>query len=437
MVIDSIESYLIEIMESAAKRESVQEDIPEISREELKLHLHDGSLTIVDVLPAESYATAHIPGALSIPLEVVATRAPELLRDHAAEIVVYCGKLTCDRSEQALEQLQKLGYSNVRDYRAGIADWVESGEATESAASDPKTAAETLDAAATVDGPSLTVSSTGEAGRVPARVSQMRRLDNSVLGFVQQQSTLQLFLTWIVMILLCGAGYWLIGVAGDRSLVEAGAPIGTDLKGLVSAIYFSFVTATSVGYGDVLPIGFARAIAVAEAVSALLIFGAVVAKFVSHRQEELVSEIHRVTFEERLDRIETNLHMVISELLSITAMSETNAPLNRITTRLESAVILFSGELRTTRDLLYQPRLMVEEGVMAAILATLASAMNVLAELLALLPPEFSRSQPLTITLERVTGLAAEICGECVPHSYTPRLVFWMDRIQATAKRIK
>jgi rhodanese-related sulfurtransferase len=217
-------------MESAAKRESVQEDIPEISREELKRHLHDGSLTIVDVLPAESYATAHIPGALSIPLEVVATRAPELLRDHAAEIVVYCGKLTCDRSEQALEQLQKLGYSNVRDYRAGIADWVESGEATESAASDPKTAAETLDAAATVDGPSLTVSSTGEAGRVPARVSQMRRLDNSVLGFVQQQSTLQLFLTWIVMILLCGAGYWLIGVAGDRSLVEAGAPIGTDLK---------------------------------------------------------------------------------------------------------------------------------------------------------------------------------------------------------------
>ncbi len=135
-------------------------------------------------------------------------------------------------------------------------------------------------------------------------------------------------------------------------------------------------------------------IAVAEAITALLIFGAVVAKFVSHRQEELVSEIHRVTFEDRLDRIETNLHMVISELLAITAMTETKAPLNRINTRLESAVILFSGELRTTRDLLYQPRLLVEEGVLAAILATLASAMNVLAELLTLMPPEFARSQP-------------------------------------------
>ena len=420
-------------MDSEAKSEAGLADIPEISREELKRRLHDGSLTIVDVLPAESYAAAHVPGALSIPLELVASRAPELLPDRAAEIVVYCGKLTCDRSEQALEQLHQLGYSNVRDYRAGIADWVESGEATESA---PE-AAPDPEAAEVLAGPPLGISSAGEAGRVPARVSQMGEWDKSVLGFVQRQSTLQLFLTWIVMILLCGAGYWLIGVAGHRGLVEAGRPVGADFKGLVSAIYFSFVTATSVGYGDVLPIGYARAIAVAEAVSALLIFGAVIAKFVSHRQEELVSEIHRVTFEERLDRVQTNLHMVLSELLSITAMCETHAPLNRITTRLESAIILFLGESRTTRDLLYQPRLMVEEGVLAAILATLASTMNVLAELLEQMPPEFSRTQTLTITLGRLTGLAQEICGECVPHTYTPRLIFWMDRIQATALRIK
>jgi hypothetical protein len=248
---------------------------------------------------------------------------------------------------------------------------------------------------------------------------------------------LQLFLIWIGAILLSGLAYWFGALLGEHGLVEAGRPVGADLKGFATALYFSFVTATSIGYGDVLPLGGARVIAIAEAIAALLIFGAVVAKFVSHRQEELVSEIHRVTFEERLDRIETNLHMVISELLSITDMCEAKAPLNRITTRLESAVILFLGELRTTRDLLYQPRLMVEEGVLAGILATLDSAMNVLADLLTLLPPEFTRSQPLTITLDRSIGLAKEICSECVPHSYTPRLVFWMDHIQATALRIK
>jgi Ion channel len=265
----------------------------------------------------------------------------------------------------------------------------------------------------------------------------MRRLDNSVLDLVQRRSTLQLFLIWIGTILLSGIAYWLGALMGEHGLVEGGLPVGADLKGFASALYFSFVTATSIGYGDIVPVGGARVIAVAEGIAALLVFGAVVAKFVSHRQEELVSEIHRVTFEERLARVETNLHMVISEILSITASCEAKAPLNRISTRLESAGLLFLGELRTTRDLLYQPRLVVEEGVLAAILATLASALSVLADLLACLPPEFARSQPLTITLNRLTGLAEEICGECVPHTYTPRLVFWMDRIQATARRIK
>ena len=330
--------------------------------------------------------------------------------------------------------LNELGYSNVRDYRGGIADWVEAGGPTESA---PQPASEPSAATDMPAGPPLAVSSSGDAGRGPARLSRMGRWDKSVLGLVERRSTLQLFLIWIGTILLSGACYWLGALMGDHGLVEAGRPVAADLNGFASAIYFSFVTATSIGYGDIVPVGGARVIAVAEAITALLVFGAVVAKFVSHRQEGLVTEIHRVTFEERLDRVETNLHMVISELLSINSMCEAKAPVNRVSTRLESAALLFLGELRTTRDLLYQPRLMVEEGVLGAILATLASALSVLADLLACLPPDFSRSQPLSIALERLTALAEDICGECVPHSYTPRLVFWMDRIQATARRIK
>ena len=152
-------------------------------------------------------------------------------------------------------------------------------------------------------GPPLTVSSTGELGRAPARVSQMRRFDKSFLDMVHQRSTLQLFLIWIGMILLSGIAYWLGALVGEHGLVEVGRPVGANLKGFASALYFSFVTATSIGYGDVVPIGGARVFAVTEAIIGLLIFGAVVAKFVSHRQDELVSEIHRITFDERLDRV--------------------------------------------------------------------------------------------------------------------------------------
>jgi hypothetical protein len=291
---------------------------------------------------------------------------------------------------------------------------------------------------AVLAGPPLTISPDGAIGRAPARVAAMGSFDRSFLDLVQQRSTLQLFLIWIAMILLSGFAYWLGALMGDHGLVEAGHPVAADLKGFLSAIYFAFVTATSVGYGDIVPIGGARVIAVSEAIAALLIFGAVVAKFVSHRQDVLVSEIHRITFEERLDRVQTNLHMVISEMLSITEMREApNPPLNRIRSRLQSSSIVFQGELRTTHDLLYQPRLIIEEGVLSAILASVSSALDAMSELLANLPPEFVRSQLLDISLENIARIAREICSECVPHTYTPRLVFWMDRIHETADRIK
>jgi rhodanese-related sulfurtransferase len=69
-------------------------DIREISREELRRRLHDPSLKIVDVLPHASYVEAHIPGALSLPVEQIDAHARELLPDPAAEIAVYCSKFT-------------------------------------------------------------------------------------------------------------------------------------------------------------------------------------------------------------------------------------------------------------------------------------------------------------------------------------------------------
>ncbi len=337
-------------------------------------------------------------------------------------------------SERAVALLRQLGYRNVRDYAGGLEDWVRSGEALETS---PANSAQRGPLAVSI-APGLQIAADGEIGRLPARLAQNRRWSDSAVEFAEHLSTLQLFLLWISMIAACGLGFWIGAVVGEHGLIEAGKPVGSDLAGLASALYFSFVTATSVGYGDIVPVGAARAIAIAEAITALLIFGAVVAKFVSHRQDQLVEDIYRVTFDDRLDRVQSNLHVVISELLALTSICENPAlPLHRVSARLDSAVLLFLGELRTTHDLLYQPRLLVEEGVLSSILANLASALDVLAELLGCLPAGFVRSQPLQIGLVNLTRLAQDICGTCVPHEYTPRLVFWMDRIQETARKIR
>ena len=70
------------------------EDAPEISREELARRLRDPALVVVDVLPKESWAAAHIPGARSLPVADIPTRARTVLPDPAAEIAVYCGRFT-------------------------------------------------------------------------------------------------------------------------------------------------------------------------------------------------------------------------------------------------------------------------------------------------------------------------------------------------------
>ena len=68
--------------------------VSEISREEIQRRLNDASLTVVDVLPESSYAAAHIPGAINLPLEAIGGRARELLPEFDAEIAVYCAQFT-------------------------------------------------------------------------------------------------------------------------------------------------------------------------------------------------------------------------------------------------------------------------------------------------------------------------------------------------------
>ena len=77
--------------EMAVPIEAPAPAIPEISRDELSRRLGDDRLAVVDVLPAASYASAHLPGALSLPLANIGTRARRLLPDLHQEIAVYCG----------------------------------------------------------------------------------------------------------------------------------------------------------------------------------------------------------------------------------------------------------------------------------------------------------------------------------------------------------
>jgi hypothetical protein len=336
--------------------------------------------------------------------------------------------------------LQQIGYANVRHYHGGIADWKEAGLRVESA---PAVAGASRIAPTAPRSAAQSAAEQSSAVRARRAIvghptpARSRNWGSAMLDFIEALSPGQIFVIWLGMVLTCGGLYWVTGVTGRPGLVDSGRPIAGTLSGLLSAIYFSFVTTTSVGYGDVLPIGPVRILSIFEAVTGLLIFGALVAKFVSRRQDELVRDIYNVTFEGRLDRVQTNLHLVLSELQSIAMMCDDGAfQPERVAARLESAVLVFGGELRAIHALLYSPQRAPEEAVLEAILVALASALRTLSDVLTCLPSALERPPALQSALGMICALAEDICAECVPQVYAPTLTTWMDRVQETARKI-
>jgi hypothetical protein len=248
-----------------------------------------------------------------------------------------------------------------------------------------------------------------------------------------------LFRLWIEIVLLCGVAYWALVWIDPSALVTGGAGIGTGVHGFFSALYFSAVTATSVGYGDIVPTGMARVLAIAESIAGLILFGCVVSKFVSRRQETLIGEIHRIAFEERLGRVRTNLLLVRAELQATARLCEGQemAPREALA-RVESAAMVFVGELHSVHDLLYRPQETPEEAVLEVILAGLTSVFREFLELLICVKAQrAARSAVLASSIAAMSRLARDICGDCVPRQFAPSLRMWMDEIQRLAGNLE
>ena len=308
-----------------------------------------------------------------------------------------------------------MGYRNLRYYSGGMADWIENGGPVEKveAAAAPRS---------------------GQNTQAPISPSSSW---SSFLDLLASWSLERLVGFWLGMILVFGLVYWVAGISMGWGLQAGNIAVKPDFEGLGTAIYFSFVTALSIGYGDVIPLGALRILAVAEGIAGLLIFGCVISKLVSRRQEELIAEIHRTTFEDRLDRVRTNLHLVFSDLGAVQQLqAEQGALPGQVLRRLESTVRVFRGELQTVHDILYRSQVVPDEEALESLLANLVICLQSLVELNGSRPGNGGQSDALDRGLNAIGNLAREICGECVPRTYAPQLKESMDQIQELARKI-
>lgn len=97
-----------------------------IDREELKTMMDRGrNFVLINVLDRESYENERICGSISIPLPGIKEAVNVIKRDET--VVVHCSSPACTASAEAADELNKLGFEDVRRFVGGIKAWKEAG----------------------------------------------------------------------------------------------------------------------------------------------------------------------------------------------------------------------------------------------------------------------------------------------------------------------
>jgi len=121
-----------------------------------------------------------------------------------------------------------------------------------------------------------------------------------IIELLTSLSYTTLFIIWTSMAIVFAVAYWSLSYmgAGLEHAPTSLATIADPAMRFANALYYSIITATSTGYGDITPEGFSKVLASMQSISALLVFAIFVTKLVSHQQEMTLTEVHRLTFED-------------------------------------------------------------------------------------------------------------------------------------------
>ncbi|MDN4090027.1 ArsR/SmtB family transcription factor [Paenibacillus polymyxa] len=117
---DLSEKQLIEVQHIKEQFLGQFSDVEGVTMEELAMRMEKGEVTLLDVRPRDEYETAHIPGAVSVPIEELAEQLSLLPAD--SKIVAYCRGPYCLMAVRAIELLQAHGFK-ARHLDKSVHDW--------------------------------------------------------------------------------------------------------------------------------------------------------------------------------------------------------------------------------------------------------------------------------------------------------------------------
>jgi rhodanese-related sulfurtransferase len=118
------EQHVAEVNVLAGEYLGEREGIELLSAAELHERLEQGRVVVLDVRPEPEYRAGHIPGAVSAPLEQLASVAEKLPRRR--EVVAYCRGPYCVYADDAVRLLRARGV-RARRLDVGFPEWRRAG----------------------------------------------------------------------------------------------------------------------------------------------------------------------------------------------------------------------------------------------------------------------------------------------------------------------
>ncbi len=117
-------------------------------------------------------------------------------------------------------------------------------------------------------------------------------------------SFMHILLVWVILVVIFGLAYFFL--SNNTTLLYYN-PTDAPVQGMLNHIYFSFITATTTGFGDIIPMGMFKVVVIFEVIFGFLLLAVVTSKFVSLKQNMILEEIYELSFHERVNRVRSSL----------------------------------------------------------------------------------------------------------------------------------
>jgi potassium channel LctB len=169
---------------------------------------------------------------------------------------------------------------------------------------------------------------------------------------LERLSFFKVFAFWVGSILLFGLAYFLLRGPGTLLATDDNVPA----QSILDSVYFSFITATSTGFGDIVPLGVFRLFALIEVIIGLTLFAFVTSKLIGIKQERILREIYEISLQEKIHRIRSSLYLYRADITKIITQVEEKKYPKREVAELWSFANYFEQRVMEIVDLLAQRR---------------------------------------------------------------------------------